>query len=114
MGIPTKVLFRDCLAIAAILLCVASAAAQAQAQVLASYRVCAVSARDACTDARQGGECATPARSEHEGFLRWAVAMHRAVASDAGVALRTVNPAAVPDDTIIEVADVMRNIACSH
>lgn len=112
MSIPAKVLFRDCLAIAAILLCVASAAAQAQ--VLASYRVCTGSAGDACADARQRGGCASPARSEREGFLLWAVALHRAVASDAGVALRTVNPATVSDDAIIEVADVMRNTACSH
>jgi hypothetical protein len=112
MGVPKKVWLRDCLAIAAILLCVASAAAQAQ--VLASYRVCAVSTREACAQAQERGECAKPARSEREDFLIWAVAMHRAGTSDAGIALRTVNPVVVTDDTIIEVADVMRSITCSH
>jgi len=112
MGIPAKVVIRDCLAIAAILLCVASAAAQAQ--VLASYRICAVSAQNACTPTRVRSDCASPARNERERFLQWAVSMHRAGASDAGVALRTVNPVVATDDAIVEVADVMRNIACSH
>jgi len=112
MGVPKKVWLRDCLAIAAILLCVASAAAQAQ--VLASYRVCAVSTREACTQTHERGECADPARSGRKDFLLWAVAMHRAGTSNAGIALRTVNPVVVADDTLIEVADVMRNIACSH
>jgi hypothetical protein len=114
MGIRKNVWIRDCLAIAAILLCVASAAAQAQAQVLASYRVCAVSTREACAQPLERDACAKPARTERENFLLWAVAMHRAGASNARVTLRTVNPVVVADDTVVEVADVMRNIACSH
>jgi len=112
MGVPKNVWLRDCLAIAAILLCVASAAAQAQ--VLASYRVCAVSTREACAQAQERGECAKPARSEREDFLLWAASLHRAGASAARVALRTVNPVVATDDAVVEVADVMRNIACSN
>lgn len=113
MNIPTSVVIRDCVAIAAILLCVASAAAQAQGQVLASYRVCAVSDQGTCSDVKdQIRPC--PASSEREGHLLWAVAMHRAVVSDARVALRTVKPVTVAASRTDTVVGELRKVACSH
>jgi hypothetical protein len=114
MNIPMKVVIRDCVAVVAILLCVASAAAQAQGPVLASYRICAVSQHGACAR-DQAQPCPASARTEQQEFLQWAVAMHRAVVSDSGIALRTVKPATVPVNTEARVTETAaRTIACSH
>lgn len=111
MAVPTKVMVRDCLAVAAILLCVASAAAQAQEP--ASYGLCTVSARGTCSEMRDH-DLPCPAWGKQQGHLLWAVAMHREAISDAGIALRTVKPAAVSGERdAVEVA-AARTLACSH
>ena len=113
MNTPTSVVIRDCVAILAILLCVASAAAQAQSPVLASYRVCAVSEKGACALA-QAPTRPCSASSEREGHLLWAVAMHRRGVSDAGIALRPVKPVTVAASRVDAVVGELRTVACSH
>jgi hypothetical protein len=85
---------------------------EADAQVLASYTLCSVSMRETCVDLRDARPCSLPARTERDDFLRWAVAMHRAGLNDAGIALRTVNPAKLTGDAVEQAA--ARSVACSH
>jgi hypothetical protein len=112
MSIPKRVLLRDCLAVAAILLSLFSAVSEADAQVLASYTLCSVSARETCTDLAQARPCAVAARSERDDFLQWAIATHRAGLNDAGIALRTINPAKLTGDAVAQAA--ARSVSCSH
>lgn len=83
----------------------AHAEAHAEAQVLASYTLCAATGACAVAQARTVF-CPASAREQEEGgFLRWALAMHRAAAGDAGVALRSLRPrdVEIPRSLCVEV-----------
>jgi hypothetical protein len=104
--------------VVAVVVMLALASPAAQGQVLDSYTACAASNPPVCSASNGRARlCRASTRKEvpldDEAFLQWAVAMHRAAASDAGIVLRSVRPATVMPDRPVPAATGTRKLACS-